>query len=315
MSMPSATASRSGRSILIIMGLLVIASLGYFTTRYFTQKSGYQQAQVDIDQYKLEIQELEVRIQDFERTMEDKNLDLAEKEKLLNEKYKELESIVSRLQAERKLNRISQEKMKQLEGQLSTLQSQVDTYRAEIGKLQSDNQALTGQVDVFRENETRLRSEYRTLEERHVAQNKELEQTVKIASVLKTKDFRFLNVRKAGKEEQDVTFSRGRLKELKVCFTLQENRIAAQGMRELFLVIENPDGTIQANFGEGFSGSFPHNGSESVFTSRLEADFRQDDLEVCIPYRPANGEFAKGAHRVYVYAEGYLIGQSGFSVK
>ncbi len=312
-SFPSSNSS--GRVILFIMGLLVIAALGYFATRYFTQKQDFSKSQIDIETYKQEILELEVKIKDFERTMEDKNMDLAEKEKLLNEKYQELESMVVRLQGEKKLNRVNLSKMKQLETTLSELQAQVEQYRTEINALQSDNQTLTGKLDVYRDNETRLRSQFRNLEERHEAQSKELDQTVRIASVLKTKNIQFFEVRKSGKELEETTFSRGKLKILRMCFVLLENKIAQQGIRDIYVVIENPDGSINANFESGTSGSFSHSGNEQVYTVKSEANYRQQDLPVCMNYQPVDQSFSKGEHRVSVYSEGYLIGQSSFTVK
>ena len=101
-----------------------------------------------------------------------------------------------------------------------------------------------------------------------------------------------------------------------MCFTLLENRIAQPGNREVFLVIENPDGTVSANFTDNFSGKFTIDGSEKIYSVRTVVNFNRRSQEVCLNYSPSKeNAFQKGVQYVFVYSEGNLIGQGNFTLK
>ena len=175
---------------------------------------------------------------------------------------------------------------------------------------------LTGQIDSLVVNEGLLREENTSLLAEKDATTEELQKTVEMASVLKSTNFKYFNVNNKGKAKEDTEFRRFSFKNLKICFTLMENMIASPGQREVFLVWENPDGTPNTNFTDGFSGTFFYEGNEKPFTARAVVDFNRLAQEICIDYSPSDDDKQqKGVQNVYIYAEDNLIGQSNFVIK
>ncbi len=311
------SSKQTSRIVLIVVGVLVLSALAYFTTKYFSEK---QQSEVYLSEIKnlnAEVLELEEKILNFEVALEDKNLDLSEKDKLLEEKYMELEAVVGRLAQAKQNSKADQAKIRRLENKVQELQNFVDQYRAEIEYLQAENQALTGQVDSLNSQANVLQQENRTLKASNIQTQMELDQTRQIAEVLRASSFDFYNVKKNGKEEKSEEFRRNRLKNFKVCFTILENPLARKGPRELFMVYENPEGTINTNFNGGFSGSFTHNGKNKDYTAKVRINFDGISQEVCIPYTPEDDKkWEKGQQYVSVYTDdGILIGQGNFEIK
>ena len=134
--------------------------------------------------------------------------------------------------------------------------------------------------------------------------------------IIISNNFRFINVRKNGKEREEEEYSKRRLYQLKFCFTILENLITPSGAKDVYLVYENPDGTINTNFAEGYSGQFVHNNTEKNYTVKTTIDYNNSDLELCIPYAPEEeNTFQSGLQYVSVYCDGRLIGQGNFMVK
>lgn len=311
------SSKQTSRIVLIVVGILVLSALAYFATKYFSEKQENEINLSEIKKLNSEVLELEEKILNFEVALEDKNLELSEKDKLLEEKYMELEAVVGRLADAKQNSKVDKAKIRQLENKVQELQNFVDQYRAEIDYLQAENTALTGQVDSLNTQTVVLREENQTLKASNIQTQMELEQTREIAEVLRASDFTFYSVRKNGKEEKSDEFRRGKLKNFKLCFTVMENPLAQKGPIEMFMIYENPEGTINTNFNDGYSGTFLHNGKEKQYTAKVKINYEGLSQQVCINYIPEHGnDWEKGFQYVSVYTEnGTLIGQGNFKIK
>lgn len=304
----------TSRIILVIVGILVLSALAYFGIKYFTEKAENEENLAKIDELNNEMMELEERILDFQATLEDKNMEIADKDKLLEEKERQIQDYIDRLAAASQSGRVKEDRIRQLEARATSLQRMVDQYKLEVEELQAANRELSTQVDTFRTRTTRLEREKSDLKATNEATTQKLEETVKIASVLKAREFQFALIKNNGKEKEDTEFPRWRLDEISICFNLQENLIADPGPRELYVVIESPDGTPNTN--PALSGEFEHEGQMRPYSVMTTVDFDRLAQEVCVEYKPKDKEkFEKGPQYVSVYTEGNLIGQSAFRVK
>ena len=179
----------TSRAILVITGLLVLSALAYFTTKYFSEKRANEESLVKINELNSEVLELEEKILNFQVEIEDQNMELAEKDKLLEEKYKELEAMATKLSSAKKNDKSQLSKIRGYESRISELRVMVDKYRKEIEYLKEENLQLAGEVQTLKAREGQLEDEKVTLVQQNEATTKELEETVQIASVLKTADF------------------------------------------------------------------------------------------------------------------------------
>ncbi|MEL6588465.1 MAG: hypothetical protein AAFP02_03715 [Bacteroidota bacterium] len=303
----------TSRIILVIAGILVLSALGYFATRYFSERSESENKTLTIDRLQSEIQDLE---SSFETLKADQQMALADKDKTIEENEVRIKELLDQVNRYKRQKSSDLGTIRSLESRLQDTQSKLASYRAEIEELKALNADLTTQVETLTEQELRLRAENADLSQQSQETTQELEQTKQLASALKTKDFIFYNVKK-GKEKQETEFRRMGMTDLKVCFTLIENLVASKGEKEVFLVVENPDGTINANFTEDQSGRFMYEGVEKVYSASTRIAFTGISQQVCVPYVPApeNAKWEKGVYYVSAFADGNLIGQSTFRVK
>jgi myosin heavy subunit len=316
MASRSESAKQTSRVILVIASLLVLSALGYFATKYFGEKEITQQQDDTIEELTNEIYDLEDKILSYEVTLEDRTMQLAEKDKLLEEKYIELDAMVQRVNMAKQEQKANLSQIRALENRIEELRVVVDQYKREIDYLKAQNQMLVQQVDSLQESESELLARNQDLQARTEATTRELEETRSIASALKIKDFRFINLRKNGKEDEDDSFRRWRMHQVRVCFTVMENRLAEYGDRDLYLVYEGPDRSLVANFTGGYSGKFMHQDEEKVYSAQTTFRFDQSAQEVCIDFLPPpEFKFEKGPQYITLYSEGKLIGQGNFLVK
>ncbi len=306
----------TSRIILVILGIVVLSGLGYFATKYFNEKRANQANLATIDELKLEIDDLDAKIEEFQETITAKNVEIAEKDKLLEEKYAELETLVSKLAQAKRDGKSDQTRITELEQKLEEMRSTLSRDREYITQLETTVETLRGESSAQQEQISRLEEQNVATTTAYEATSKELEATVQIASRLNTADYRYMSVRKNGKEKEDKSFRRGSLEQLRFCFMVMENRIALRGQKDIYLIVENPDGTVNANFAEGISGKFMYQGQELTYSAMTTITYDQQAQDVCIDYRPAEDTgFQKGNQYLSLYAEGRKIGSGELLVK
>ncbi|MEO0471301.1 MAG: hypothetical protein AAF206_16850, partial [Bacteroidota bacterium] len=219
------TTKNTNRAILVIAGILVLSALGYFATKYFTEKNANQTNVAKIGELSDEILELEDEISEMQLTLKDQNMELAEKTKSIEEKDQKLEELLAQIARAKREKKADLGTIRTLEGRVQEQKRVIDGYRTELEQLRSENLALTGEVEDLRNTEGQLREQNADLNRQNQETSQELDKTRQIASVLRTRGFRFFNVKKEGKEKEDDEFRRGSMKNVKVCFTIMENLI------------------------------------------------------------------------------------------
>ncbi|MEM6263730.1 MAG: hypothetical protein AAGI38_14550 [Bacteroidota bacterium] len=302
----------TGRIILVVVGILVLSALGYFATKYFAQAEVIEKKDSTIEDLQQEVSEIDTELRELQVTLEDKNVELAEKDRLLEEQYSKIEELVSRLNRYKNTSNTYKRQLQDMESRLKLLQASVKGYKTEIDSLKMANQALTGQVSNLEASQDQLREERSALIETTEEQKAKLE----VAAILKAADFRVANVRKNGKEKFEKEFRRGSLQTLKLCFSILENPLGKSGSKELFLVYENPDGTVSTNTIEGYSGKFTYQGKSMMYSAKAVINYQLVSQEACIAYAiPKEEKYQKGTQYVSLYQGDYLIGQGSFKVK
>ncbi len=302
----------TGRIILVITGILVLTALAYFATKYFAQKDVVEEQQTTIDNLGVEIDQLEAQIVEFESTIQDQQTDINTKDSLLSVRNGQLEALEVKLQRYKRSSNANAKKLSDLESRITQLRSQVTEYQQKVETLEEtiaeQSDSLAQQLAISEDQQAQISNLSQTAEEQA--------ERLKRAGVLQAADFNFYNVKKNGKEDQDNSFRRSAIHIVKVCFNVLKNSEATVGKRDVYLVVENPDGSVNANAGGGYSGEFVFNGSKRTYSAKTNIDYKLTTQTVCIPYQPTDGvKFEKGDHFVSAFADGKLIGQGKFSVK
>jgi len=311
------TIKETSRVILFGAGIIVLAAMVFFAYRYFQEKRINDENQAKIESLNHEILALEEKILNFEVTIEDQNMKLAEKTRELGEKDAQIEDLLNQLNNARSQNKNYEGKIRQLEERLRQMQRFIDQYKEQIATLEQQNQELETRVADLSASEEQLEQSYTELREYNQETERKLEETINVASVLQTSDFQVTNFKENGKEQDKDRFRRGAVYKINVCFNIRENLVAEPGPRQIFMVVENPDGTINTNYEQGMSGNFMYEGIEKEYSTFATIDYSRLMQEVCIPYIPTSEDkkIQRGTYYVNVYSEGNLIGQTNFEVK
>ncbi len=313
MATRSNRSKQTSRIILVIAGLLVLTSMGYFAYQYFSEREVSKEKSVQIERLNNEVFDLEERIYEYEVILDDRKLTLVAKNQELEEKKQDLARLAAQLQEAKQKDKANLAQIKQLEQRVNILARLVEQYEEDIEELREKNEMLAGQVENLQENETRLQNQNQSLQQQKDAALQELQETQELAEVLKTKDFKFYNLRR-NKAIQDSVFRRWGMKDLRVCLTIIENPLAQSGPRDIYLVYEGPDAKIYQP--ENGGGSFAYGGQMREYTLRQEINYQNRSQEICFDFEaPENFKYEKGPHYLSVFSDEVLIGQGSFRVK
>ena len=309
----------TSRIVLFLVGIVVLSALAYFAFKYFNEKQENDQNIARIAELDTEIAELEEKILSFEVTIEDQNMDLAEKDRQLSDKNTQIEELLQRLNKAKSDNKLSVGRVRQLEEKLNQMQRFINQYKGQIAVLTQEKDSLINEVAQLKESAKVVTESFTQLEEEQKETVEELEETKKIASVLKAANYNFYRIK--GKKQKEIIFEgeeapRSGMIGFKLCFEVMENLVADPGYRDIYMVLEDNEGQICAS--EKYSGYFQYEEINKQYSAMATFDYSRLTQQVCIPYMLEDlkkGKFNKGLYYVSLYSGGNLVGQTSFRLK
>jgi len=278
---------------LIVLILLLAAALGYLVYQYQHQKSRMVEMEEVLtsekDSLAHELEHLMFRYDTLKTSNDSLNEQISLEKK--------------RIQYLLQLQASNAQKIKLYKREIGTLRAIMKSYIRQIDSLNTRNKMLT-------EENIQVKSQLKTVrktKEKLEKEKEELTGKVQIASVILAKNIIITPLNKKGKEKNKI----GKINKLRVCFTLRENPIAEAGYKTVYLRIQRPDSII-------LSGPeavvFPVDETKLVCSAKREVEYLNKDLDMCI-YWNNDGSLIPGKYNVYLYLEGYQIGQSSFLLK
>ena len=218
-----------------------------------------------------------------------------------NEARLKVEGLLSELDSEKKNNAANRERIKKLEGEIATLKGILKHYLEEIDRLGKENEGLKKEIAEVNERNEQLTSQV----SRTTSENQELAQTVKLAKKLNITGLSLQAYNKKGKVEKNVT----KAQQLGVSFTVSPNNTAAPGMKDFYLRIISPEGTLL-----GGSSSFSFEGSSVSATAKRSMEYANEELSVSV-YWDVNTTLTPGDYTVEVFSDGYRLASRNFTLK
>ena len=223
-----------------------------------------------------------------------------------------LMKVKEKLQAERNLllTEISNRK-----NMISELRDRVDGYKQLLLAKDVEIEQLKEINDQLMTENTELKTEKQQLNDSLSKANKtttELQEKVAFASRLKVDGMTVYAVNESGKERESE-FRNRHINQLKVKFTVAENKVAPIEGKEILIRIVAPDGNVLFDVTRG-SGSFMFENRELFYTAKQEILYDKNSQEVTMFYDKGS-EYAEGRHIVEVYTDEYLMGTGTFTVK
>ena len=221
----------------------------------------------------------------------------------------ELEKAKAEVESQLKRNVVrSAKEIQQLKDKVEGYEELLKIKDDEIEKLASVNKVL------FSENKT-LKTKQNMLGDsiNQLSRSKdELATKVALASQLKAENVGVKSVNSKGKE-RDSPFRNRQLTKLKVDFNIAENKVAPIEGKKVMIRVVDENGQVIFDVARG-SGTFILNGKEEFYTAVQELLFDNTHQKLTFFYEKGS-EYASGNYTVEIYTDGYLMGQSQFSVK
>lgn len=202
-------------------------------------------------------------------------------------------------------------------------QAQIQQYKLKIAAyeellIQKDSlmRQFKGTIARQREQMTDLRKENNKVLEQ-VGKTKEEIQKYKQrfakAGVLKAENITINRVNRRGKEKGGGSYRERNIEELKIYFTLADNKAAKIGQKAIMMLLKDDTGqTLVPAVG---GGRFEINGVKTSYTASQSFLFDNSQQTLVFKYLNKNKDLGKGKFTIELYSEGERIGTGSFTVR
>lgn len=299
------TKGKNKQTIFYVIIVLLLLGNGVLVWQLLKTRSAVKTIIVQKDQTTNKNQELQLELDSL----------LAEHERIKSEytdlsgKLDEKDSIIL-ANADRIRNLISrQADYYKIKKDLNLLRDMTQGYVNQLDSLYTENKILKNE-------NAKIKQDYKMEVEKTTVLTKEkdsLHEQVTTASKLKA--YRVvatpIHIRAIGNKEKPVDKAR-RVDNIKVCFTLSENKLVKAGNKNVYVrIVSPPDSHVLT---KSQSNVFNYNGESIQYTIKKQVNYQQKAQNLCM-YWYQNEDFAEGNYKVEVFIDGYRIGTTGFSLR
>jgi uncharacterized coiled-coil DUF342 family protein len=292
----TAGSGKSGSGMKVIIAIVAILLI-VVTWLYIDQRSTTQEIKQVLTEEKNSIEESLLNLRSEYDSLRTNNDTL--NSRLVKEQGK-IDELLTELKTVKATN---YRRIRQLQTELSTLRDVAKSYVRQIDSLNTRNQELVAENTKVKSQMRKTLSDKRNLEE----QNQDLSTKVEKASVLSTANVQAMPINSRGKEKNKVD----KVDKVKVTFNIKENVLAEPGERDVYMRIAGPDDFILAKSEDDL---FDYQGEMIVFSAKRPVEYYNDEVPVTI-YWKNDGELIVGKYDVYLFADGYEIGYTTFTIE
>ena len=225
-----------------------------------------------------------------------------------NQARMKVEGLIQELNAEKAKTAKSQKdiaamrnKISKLEAEIGTLKGIVKHYLEEIKRLGDENTGLKQEVQQVQARNQELSTQVTQAK----TSNAELTQTVQRAKMLNITGVSLSAYNKKGKAEKNIT----KAKSLGVHFTVSPNNTAAPGMKDFYVRISTPEGTLLTG-----GGNFQLDGATLAATAHRQVEYANEELSVSL-YWDVTTTLTPGDYLVEVFCDGYRLASRRINLK
>ncbi len=188
-----------------------------------------------------------------------------------------------------------------LKKELATVREVLRSYILEIDSLNRLNQNLV-------EENSRVKAQYQEATQQIEGLNTEkqsLSEKVAIAAQLDATGIQMDAKDKRGKKTEKMS----KCKTVQVNFSLAKNVTAASGMKDVYVRIVSPTGSLL-----GGAGSFKYENRSLQYTMKKTVEYGGQELPVTLFWNVSQA-MPNGTYQVSIFADGNMIGSRSFSFK
>lgn len=227
----------------------------------------------------------------------------AQMDSMIHDKNGEIENLKRQIQGILSDSRASASQLKKAKDLINQLNAKTKSYEERIAELEGENNQLTNQ------NQTLSKERDSTAQK-----NMEIKQ---LGSVLHASNIRMvpINLTHGGKKEKTTGKAR-KVDELRVYFDIDENRIAENGVKQIYLKITDPNGTLLSNAAYGSGSTNLSDGSSMNYTILKEVSLQtgQPVKDITVDWHQ-DSDYKRGQYTIEIYNGGYKIGSGSVTLK
>jgi predicted RNase H-like nuclease (RuvC/YqgF family) len=298
---------KSKTYLAILIGALLILNIGIGVNLYMSnRKKNELAAKVDTitsqnTQLTTELQAAENEIKSLQEANQGLEGKLTERDEAIAQKITQIKILLSK-------GKLSASELQKAKSEIAALRNQIEDYKSQIEQLTQKNAELTTANDGL--NQTLTAEQMKTAEQARTIDSKN--RTIGIAKKLNAGSIIAMGVRERkmfGKKELE-TNKANKVEEIKVRFSIDKNEIADAGEKDIFIKIIGPDGAPIATKVQ----TTKVDGTETLYTEMKTVDYKNEKSEQVV-YCKKQGAYRVGEYTVEIFAEGYRIGTTKFSLK
>lgn len=215
----------------------------------------------------------------------------------IDEEQQKIRNLLAIRESNAKKIQLYDKELKTLRQVMVSFVKQVDSLNTANLQLQAENQQVRTQI-----------KEATTVNKQLEANLKKEQEKVTTASMVKTSNI----IAEPISDNGQLSRRTKRTDKFRVSFTVNENPIAKQGPKKIYLRIGNPEDRVMVrNPGEEFT----FEGESLAYSAFREIQYDGVDLPVSIFYEIGDEELLPGTYYVDLYMDGEHVGTTSFSLK
>jgi FtsZ-binding cell division protein ZapB len=312
--------NRNNNSLLKASLVLAFALAGIFAYLYFNEKQSVSQQNISITEKTQDLLRTNSKLDSISAQLDAKIAEV----QALGGQVTELEALKVRLEKDKKLLMTSKTfNSKEFETKIKEYEEQLILRDAEIAKLKEENAVLSNQNQVLNNENTGLKStneELKTVKQvledsvyKTTVENRELSEKVTLAAALRPMNYMVSAINSRGKERDGEEFKARRVDRIKLQFKLAENPLTKKESKTIYMRLNDPQGNVISDMATG-SGAFSFGGKETIFTSKQTIMYTNAGQNIEFLYNRGSN-YEKGQYKIELYADGFRIGQTSFTIK
>ncbi|RYZ94366.1 MAG: hypothetical protein EOP47_27965 [Sphingobacteriaceae bacterium] len=295
--------AKKNSNVIYFLIIVVVALLGTDIYLYM-QKNTSDKKIVYIDDEKTRLQteldSLEAQIEQVNSSKTKVTAELQAKNDSLRIKIQNLRTALAK-------GKLTAEELSKAREDVKQLRYFVTKYTADLEELKKQNSSLITERDTLKTNLVSATEKATDLEK----QNQDLNQKVQIASALRVGNANVVayKVKDNGKES-DVNKAKS-AKKIKLNFTVAANPVATKALHDVYLRVIDPTGNLIT---PADAGTFTADEQQLQYSYKTAIDFKDDGSSYTIDWiNPV--AFQKGTYTVLMYADGFTMGKTSFTLK
>ncbi len=297
---------KSKKNLILLIGFLLLVNLGIVYKLYNTNKAKKElvakneQLTTSNTALSNEVASLEQEMNSLKSDNENLKGQLSEKESALNQKLVQIKQLLSK-------GKLSESDVAKARQEIAALKQEIEEYKIQIQQLKEQVVGLENDKVALNENLSAEQAKTTQLTQTVENQSKVISRAQKL--VIGTISATAVRERKLFGKKEVETSKASKTEEIKVSFTINRNDVANPGDKDIFVKIIGPDGSpittkVQTTKVEG---------TETLYTEMKTVDYQNERLDATV-YCKKQGDYTKGQYTVEVFAEGYKIGGTKFTL-